>query len=333
MIENQILCLGLSRVELQTLYCRFPLLHQFYQVQPDDFDDPEKLSVMIGTSLCLFLNPKKLTPEQLIILTREHRYAKEEGHAAIMLFTSAFTKEQRQAVNTKELFRVDLKARFDRTLRDTVDVIRKATMPCWNGLKRMESNMFNDGWYLVDFDASGTDPLNDEMISLSIAYMANYEIKETHLFYIKPEDPISDKIERITGITNEMLENGITKAEAVEFLNTLGYNAPIVLETEKYYLPFLQALYRSCDQKFDLPYIALDGLFSIAFGYLIPKRGKDVLEKNAFRNYPRSPVTDPYIAELYDLTLMVFENLQSRYDVRSPGQFHSLYFGEILCCD
>ena len=44
MIKNQILCLGLSRVELQTLYVRFPILYQFYQVQSEDFDDIQKIN-------------------------------------------------------------------------------------------------------------------------------------------------------------------------------------------------------------------------------------------------------------------------------------------------
>ena len=48
MIKNQILCLGLSRVELQTLYIRFPIL---YQVQSEDFDDIQKIKMMVG--ICL----------------------------------------------------------------------------------------------------------------------------------------------------------------------------------------------------------------------------------------------------------------------------------------
>jgi hypothetical protein len=45
------------------------------------------------------------------------------------------------------------------------------------------------------------------------------------------------------------------------------------------------------------------------------------------------PEEERYIAELYALTLAVFENLRDRYDVRCPGQFESLYFGEIHYCD
>ena len=65
MIKNQILCLGLSRVELQTLYIRFPILYQFYQVQSEDFDDIQKIKMMVSESVCLFINPKKLNGLQL----------------------------------------------------------------------------------------------------------------------------------------------------------------------------------------------------------------------------------------------------------------------------
>ena len=34
---------------------------------------------------------------------------------------------------------------------------------------------------------------------------------------------------------------------------------PITIESSKYYLSFLKALYHSCEQKFDLPNIAIEG--------------------------------------------------------------------------
>ena len=132
MIKNQILCLGLSRVEMQTLYVRFPILHQFFQLQSEDFDDPHKIKTMVSESLCIFINPKKLNEWQLRDLIMEHEYAAEHTHAAILLFTTAFTREQRYTVDTKSLHRVDLKARFDKTLRDTVELVRK--QPCLAGM-------------------------------------------------------------------------------------------------------------------------------------------------------------------------------------------------------
>ena len=333
MIENQILCLGLSRVELQTLYTRFPILHQFYQLQTDDFDDRQKIKTMVSESLCLFINPKKMSDCQLSDLIAEHEFATAHTHAAILLFTAPFTREQKYTVEGKEFHRVDLKARFDRTLRDTVEFVRKATMPCWDGLKRMEANMFNDGWYLIDLTSTGLDPTADELIAISVAYMADYNILEKETLYLKPSRPLSEEDEAITGITNEMLENGISKEAAIEYLENLPHPAPFILETEKYDYPFLKALYHFCGKKFDHPYIAIDGLSSIVFGHKLIRRTRDLVNAVSDRLQCYIPEEERCLAELYALTLAVFKNLRDRYDVRCPGQFKSLYFGEIHCCD
>lgn len=333
MIKNQILCLGLTRVELQTLYVRFPILYQFYQLDSEDFDDPRKVQAMVSESLCLFINPKKLDGLQLRDLLQEHEYATTHTHAAILLFTAAFTKEQRYEVDTETLHRVDLKARFDKTLRDTVEFIRKAAMPCWDGLKRMEANMFNDGWYLLDLTSTGLDPTSDEVISITIAFMGQYELREKETIYIKPSRPLTEEDEAITGITNEMLENGMSKAEVVSYLENLPHPAPFIIETEKYDYPALKALYHYCGKKFDHPYIAIDGLAAIAFGYKLLRRNSDLVNAVSDKIKLYIPEGERYIAELYALTVAVFENLRDRYDVRCPGQFKSLYFGEIHCCD
>ena len=333
MIKNQILCLGLSRVELQTLYVRFPILHQFYQLQTEDFDDRERIKTIVSESLCLFINPKKLSNSQLSDLIEEHEFATAHTHAAILLFTAPFTREQKYTVEGKEFHIVDLKARFDRTLRDTVEFVRKATMPCWDGLKRMEANCFNDGWYLIDLTSTGLDPTEDELISISVAYMADYTILEKETLYIKPSRPLREEDEAITGITNEMLENGVSKEAVIEYLENLPHPAPFIIETEKYDYPFLKAVYHFCGRKFDHPYVAIDGLSAIAFGYKLIRRSRDLVNAVSDRLQCYVPEEERYLAELYALTLAVFENLRDRYDVRFPGQFKSLYFGEIHCCD
>lgn len=333
MIENQIFYTGLSRVELQSLRCRFPISFQFVPFPAEDLENDEKAMFIVSNAWCVFVNPKKLTAEQLDVLTFNHDIATRRTHAALLLFTQSFTREQQKRLHTDDLNRIDLCSRFDRPLRDAEDIVRKATMPCWAGLNRMKGNGFNDGWYFIDFETTGTDPLEDDILSVSIAYMANYQIWEVEKFYIQQSNPISEEMEKELGITNEMLKGGITKTELVEYLQKLPHPAPIILETEKYYLPFLKALFHLCGRKFDLPLIAVDGLAAIVFCHLWCRRGRDNLKYIVERKYPRTQVDDPYLAAMYDLTLAVFENLQDRYDVHCPGQFHSLYFAKIQCCN
>ena len=333
MIKHEIFYFGLSRTELQTLRCRFSFSFRFLEIRPEDFDDEEKIKFIVTKSWCTFINPKKITCRQLENLTWEHEYATKHCHTTMLLFTRPFTREQNRYVDTKGLHVIDLLTRFDRPIRDVADIVKKAVMPCWDGLKKMESNMFNDGWYLLDLETTGIDPTKDEIISISIAYMAAYEIKDYKTIYIKQKEAIDNDVTEMTGITNEMLEKGITREKAVEFLNDLHYKAPIVVESYKYYIPFLQELYHLCGEKFDIPHVEIDGLASIVFSYMCERDPIDMVEHLSERKYPRTEIDHLHLANLYDLTLAVFENLQDRYAVRAPGYFHLLYDGKILCGD
>lgn len=331
MIENNVLCLGLTRIQLHTLRCYLPIGFSLYSISNNELDDTKNIEIMVSDAWCVFINPKKLEPGQLCRIVAAHECATQHTHAAMLLFTDPFTAEQRDTVEVQTLHCVNLRIGSDRVLRDAIRIISKAIMPCWDGMTRMRSNMLNDGWYLLDMETTGTDPFEDDIICLSISFMGNYKIISSETLYIKQKRPITQKIEAITGITNEMLEHGITKEQAVEYLNNLPSPSPIIIESSKYYLSFLKALYHSCEQKFDLPNVAIEGLATIAFGYTIFQNLYDILPAIKQRKYERTQIEHPYLARLYDLTLAVFENLQERYGVQSAGDFDLLYFGEIEC--
>lgn len=328
MIENRIYYLGLSRVELQCIRSRFPISFQLVPFAPEDLEDEAKTIRLVSTAWCVFVNPKKLNCDQLEHLIYRHENAICHTHAVLLLFTDSFTREQKHRLHTEDLRQINLHSRLDRPLRDAAEIARKGTMPCWDHLKRIEANMFNDAWYLIDMETSGSDPLEDDILCISIARMAAYEIQCEWKFYIRQMHPISEELEKETGITNEMLEHGISKEEVVKFLHELPFPA-LILESEKYDLPFLKALFHLCGDRFDLPFVAIDGLAAIAFANTGCRRARDVLQFPLQRRLTRTPVDCPELARLYDLTLAVFENLQDRYDVRAPGHFSSLYAAEI----
>ena len=169
------------------------------------------------------------------------------------------------------------------------------------------------------------------MISLTVSFMADYEILTSETLYIKPSSPVTERIEELTGITNEQLECGITKEEAVKYLRTLPSPSPFILERFSYFVPFLKSLFSKCGDKFDMPYITVDGLAAITRGFTMARRIEQMASSIENRKYKRTPVDNKYIANLYDVTLAVFEDLQQRYDVRAAGDFHKLYYGKIEC--
>lgn len=331
MIGCDVLCLGLTRMQLHTLRCHFPIGFSFYSVTAEDLKQNEDIDLFVSKAWCTFINPKKLLPGQLNQIIEAHRMATKKTHAAILLFTDPFTQEQKQTIDTKKLQRVDLRAGLDKPLRDTIGIVRKAIMPCWDGMARMRSNMLNDGWYLIDIETTGIDPIVDEVISLTVSFMADYEILTSETLYIKPSCPISERIEELTGITNEQLECGVTKEEAVKYLMELPSPSPFIFERFSYFVPFLQALFCKCGEKFNVPYITVDGLAAITRGYTLARRIEKMVDSIESRKHERTPVDNQYIAKLYDVTLAAFEDLQERYNVRAAGDFHSLYYGKIEC--
>lgn len=332
MIRNDILCLGLTRLQLQTLCCQFPFGFNFHNVSATGLtDDAENIETLVSKSWVAFINPKKLLPGQLSDIVEAHKYATEHTHATILLFTDAFTQEQRATVDTKCLFRVNLRSGMDRNLRKTIDLVRKATMPCWDGMSRMRSNMLNDGWYLVQMETTGLDPTEDDIISLTVSFMADYELLSIETLYIKQNRPLTERIIEITGITDDMLENAITKEEAVKYLQNLPSPSPIIFESAQYFLPFMKELFHLCGEKFDLPNVAIDGLAAITLGHTLARTPREVAVAVAKWRRDNPSADNFFIERLYETTLAVFDNLQNRYGVRSAGDFHTLYYGEIEC--
>lgn len=317
MKDIKIVHLGLSRLQEQTLRCHFHKKLERQKITPEYLNDEEQVRELLSGENCVFINPQKLTTEQLEALLETHEYTKKYTHAAILAFTNPFTVEQKKAIDTKNCLRVDLIKGRDRKLLNIDKLIRQASLPCSENFEDMKANMFNDGWYLIDFETSGFDPCDDEIISFSIAYMADYEIEYTNTYYVKPTRPISSDIEDATGISNEMLETGISKAELVEIIRNLPSPSPLIVYSEEYFVPFLKALFIGCGEHFDIPYLAMNELSAHVFGYTNYRQPFNLLPEDA-ENYT-------YVEKLHALTVRVFGDLKERYQIRAMGEISNLY--------
>lgn len=317
---------GLSRLQIQTLKCHFPQRCRFVELQSDYFEEKRNIVDLANTEGCVFINPKKLRAMQLAMLIASHNQSIVWSHMTILLFTSKFTEEQLEIIDPDSLNFVNLSNGRDPNLINVTKIIGKARIPCFNSLDKIKYNMFNDGWYLVDFETTGLDPFEDEIISFSIAYMANYEIKSTESYYINSTKPITKNIEELTGITNDMLSEGISGKELVEKIESLPSHTPLILYSESYFVPFLKALFLRNGKVFDKSYVTLEELSAHVFGYLNCRKIYDILPRLQYRDIvPCSSIENKYLYNLYDLTLATFESLQERYHIRSVGELTELY--------
>ena len=330
-MTNDVYTIGLTRTELQTLKVLLPITFPVIPYDTEQLDESE-IKRITGQARCIVLNPKHLVAETLAEFIYDQDYLCNHGQPVpVILLSDHLTREQQHTVPVPEYLSViDLHKRIDRNRSFAVKTLREASLPCWQNRVAMRSNMFNDGWYLIDIETTGVEVWEDSIICIRLAYMANYKIVgQPQTIYIRQSKPLPDGISRITGITDEMLAQGISLEEAVEQLEGLSCsNTPFVLTSEEFTAGFLKAAFLRCGKSFVRPYVAIDKLAAIPFGYLMQCHALNtpsLIDPGSSSNL----FFDDQLQELYELTKCVFENLCIRYDVRCPGQFDKLYAAEL----
>ena len=331
-MTNDIFCVGLTRTELQTLGVLLPITFRIIPVSSEALDHAAVVRV-IDQARCIILNPKRLSVDLLDDFLRGQDYQRwNNAPVPIILFSDTMTKEQRHEVFMPEypILSVDLHERFDRNRNLAVKLLRESTLPCWQNRKVMRSNMFNDAWYLIDIETTGLDRWKDRIIAIRIARMANYETNwERPTIYIRQDEPLPAQITEITGITDKMLAGGVSMEEVLEELDALPCaDTPFLFTNEDFATGFLNAEYLRCGKTFDRPYVAIDKLANIPFGYLMQRKAWNIPALVGFKTLRKQPL-DEELQKLFALTACTFEALQTRCDVRCPEEFAKLYAAEL----
>ena len=331
-MTNRIFCIGLTRTEQQVLGALLPVTFPILPVAPDALDNAA-IEQMASEARCMILNPKRLSVDQLAnFLYFQDSCRVCRRPVPIILFSDTMTREQNRAIPMPEfpILVVDLHKRIDRNRKLAVKLLRESGLPCGQNRMALVYNLYKYGFILVYIYTTGLDPWKDRIIAIRIARMANFEINwERPTIYIRQPDPLLEPIADITGITDEMLSHGVSLEDALAELDELPCkDTPFLFTDEEFMTGFLNAAYLRCGKTFDRPYIAIDKLANIPFGYLMQRKA---------RNIPS--LTDPECAEhllfeeplqeLYALSSCTFGALQTRYDVPCPGAFEKLYAAEL----
>mgnify|MGYP005864054785 FL=1 len=295
-MTNDIFCVGLTRTELQTLGVLLPITFRIIPVSSEALDHAAVVRV-IDQARCIILNPKRLSVDLLDdFLRRPDDQRRNNAPVPIILFSDTMTKEQRHEVFMPEypILSVDLHERFDRNRNLAVKLLRESTLPCWQNREAMRSNMFNDAWYLIDIETTGLDRWKDRIIAIRIARMANYEINwERPAICIQQDKPLPAQISEITGITDDMLAGGVSMEEALEELDSLPCkDTPFRFTNEDFATGFLNAEYLRCGKTFDRPYVAIDKLANIPFGYLMQRKAWNIPALVGFKTLRKIPVPE-----------------------------------------
>lgn len=101
---------------------------------------------------------------------------------------------------------------------------------------------FPNDYVVIDIETTGLSPNNCEIIELSALKVENNEITDTFTSLVKPAAPIPESIQKLTGITNEMVSGAPSIVDIlpsyIDFLGkniVLGHNVTFDISFLHYY--------------------------------------------------------------------------------------------------
>lgn len=107
-----------------------------------------------------------------------------------------------------------------------------------------EKKIYPSNYVIVDIETSGLSPEKNEIIEIGAVKVINNEIVDTFNMFVKSVIPISSVIEKLTGISNQLLEiEGQEPSHVLLQFNTFIENYPLIAHNSSFDKGFIdQAL-------------------------------------------------------------------------------------------
>ena len=101
--------------------------------------------------------------------------------------------------------------------------------------------MFEDSFVIVDLETTGLSPKNGEIIEIGAIKVVDNEVVDTMDIFVKPSRPITWFTTNLTGITNEMVDEGLSTKEALKVFNEFCGDMRLMAHNAKFDMSFLDA--------------------------------------------------------------------------------------------
>ena len=191
-------------------------------------------------------------------------------------------------------------------------------------LNKMKNHPLRGGWWLLDLETSGFDPLTDDIIAVRLAYMENYELHQELSFHVLPKYPLRPEIARLTGLNPEDMSQAIPVARAVKRIGMFVADAPLLIYHTEFALPFLRtAFHHYAEEEFLFPCLSLCKVASPVLN--VSKRQRlDALAAQLPEPENRQP-EDAELAKLYRVALATFKRLESSSGIQTVKDILLLY--------
>lgn len=136
----------------------------------------------------------------------------------------------------------------------------------------------NGEFIVFDIETTGLSVLHERITEIGAVRMINGELKDTFSTFVNPEKPIPPKITELTGISDDMVRDAPSEAEAVSrFLDFCGEGAIVVAHNASFDTSFIKAASERNNLSYTLSHI---DTLAISRG-LFPQLGKHKLDNIA----------------------------------------------------
>lgn len=315
-MNTSVLAMGLSPIELHTLEVVLPRSFPLKAVTAEMFTQKmAKQAIDIyNTARCIIINPEVIAKFPSL----------DDFRAIPVMLLSALLSEDRRKDFLPPV--TDLKGKPDLNLRKVIDMLEHGNKLPWLNMKNQPDRLWHDDLWLLDIETNGVDCLENDIIAFRLAHMSAFEINEELTILVRPRQPLTSGVEKLTGISNADMTKAIPLAEALECLECITESVPVIISEWNFTLPFLKSAFYKAEKDFNLPCLLLDRLEALLFGYTLQKQPDRLLK--ALNISLKNGCCNLHLNKLHTLTEETFRQLEKSYNVRSLAELYSFYGAE-----